>query len=71
MIIFIIIIVMIIIVLIIVIIVIVIIVVSLPSLIHKVSPIRSKIYGVQDKLREVEKELNRIKAGKEKDSDLI
>ena len=36
----------------------------------KVSPIRSRIYGIQDKLRAVEKELNRIKGGKEKENDV-
>jgi hypothetical protein len=36
----------------------------------KVSPIRSRIYGIQDKIRAVDKELNRIKSGNEKENDV-
>jgi hypothetical protein len=35
----------------------------------KVAPIRAKIYTVQDKLRVVEKDLFRLRSGKEKEHD--
>jgi hypothetical protein len=35
----------------------------------KVSPIRARIYAVQDKLRLVEKELTRLRSGREKEAD--
>ena len=37
----------------------------------KVSPIRARIYGVQDKLRTIDKELTRIRSGNEKEIDIL